>query len=136
MDARTAKLLAERPKGLARLVREVRAWAKLHPSTARNGTIAAAAVLILGYYFGVWLPTQHREKQALMAIAAERLTTSTLTRQTETDSCLAKTDKESEARWKAACKKRGERAGCALPVAMTEDLERQDASARNGCLVR
>jgi type II secretory pathway component PulM len=136
MDSRTEKMLAARPKGLVLVARNALAWAKMHKSEARAIAAATVVVLSVGYYYAIWRPAHERDQLALQALAAERLTTATSTRQVDIDICLAKTQTESENRWKAACKKRGERGGCALPGPITEALEREDASARNACLTR
>jgi hypothetical protein len=136
MDSRTAKLVADRPKGFARVIYDAKAWARMNRSTVRIASIAAFVVIAIGYYASVVLPAQRQEQRALQTLAAERLSSETSARQVETETCLAQAETDSEARWKAACKKRGGRGECVLPRSETEDLQRQEAQERNSCLVR
>ena len=52
------------------------------------------------------------------------------------DECLSKAAAAAEVRWKAACKARRERAGCALTARENQELRRKESEERNVCLMR
>jgi hypothetical protein len=146
MDPRTEKMLAERGQKAAsapptlksplRALNEVRTWTKAHGLAAKLGAGAIVVVLIAAHYVFVTMPAQRVERLQMEARAAERLKSETAASQVATDDCLSKASAEADARWNAACKTRRERAGCALPASLADELQRDESQARNACLMR
>lgn len=138
MDPRTEKMLTERARkgALVRALDDLRAWAKAHGPETKIGAAAAVVVMIAAHYFLVAKPAERSLQLQIDARAAERIRTETAARQVAMDDCLSKAKEEAEARWKAACKARGERGGCALAVRQTEELQQKEGQARNSCLMK
>lgn len=146
MDPRTERLLAEReqkaaaiPPFLRKPVRaagDIKFRLKSHGFAVKAGAAAAVVVMSAAYFFFVVKPAGRFEASQMAARAAERIKTETSARQIAMDDCLAKAAAESEARWKAACSARRERAGCALTARVNQDLQRKETEGRNACLMR
>ena len=145
MDPRTEKMLAERAEAAAKLPRplregirirdQVRAWVRVHKPHAILISTAMVATLVAGYYTMVVLPAAERDRTELETRSAERLKSSTASRQNAVDACLEKAKTDAEAEWVNACKARRQRAGCALPRGVVEEQRRRESAARNACLI-
>ena len=111
---------------------------RLKPHGFAVKACAVAAIVVMGaaYYLFIAIPAGRFEASQLAARAADRIKTDTSARQIAMDDCLAKAAAESEARWKAACNARRERAGCALSARQNQELQRQESEGRNACLMR
>jgi hypothetical protein len=146
MDPRTEKFLAEREqkaaaippilRGPVRAAGDLKFRLKPHGFVVKAAAVAALVVMCAAYYVFVATPAGRFEASQLAARAAERIKTDTSARQIAMDDCLAKAAAESEARWKAACNARRERAGCALTARVNQDLQRKETEGRNTCLMR
>ena len=72
----------------------------------------------------------------LSAQEAERIRNDVAARPIAMDECLSKAAVAAEARWKAACKARRDRAGCALTARENQELRQKESEERNTCLLR
>jgi hypothetical protein len=145
MDPRTEKLLAENAqkmqaipaplRGTVRAGNSATRWAKKNPTQTKIAAAAIVVVLLGAHYLFVQLPARRREQSQFNARAADRLKTETVERQTTTDDCLAKAKADADAKWEAACKARREKPGCALASAKVDELDAEEAKARNACLL-
>lgn len=146
MDPRTEKMLAERERKVAsmspllrrpvRCLNDSRGWVQAHRLAVKAGAAAAVLVLLAAYHLLVARPAERFEQSQLEARAAERIRTEASSRQLAVDDCLSKAAADAEAQWKAACKARGERAGCALTARQNQELQRKGSEARNTCLMK
>lgn len=146
MDPRTEKMLTERAqkaaaippllRGPVRALDDAKVWVKVNGTLAKIGAGVAAILVFAAYYVFVALPAQRFDQRQIDARAADRLRSDVAAGQIAADECLSKAQAEADARWNAACKTRRERAGCALPARLTENLQQQESQARNACLIR
>jgi hypothetical protein len=144
VDPRTEELLAKRAKPTVsakvwkgvRVVDAVLAWTKARRRLVWM-TLAVSFVLFAGsYQMQVARPAEVRAKAEFDARTADRIKADLADRSAALDGCLTKAEAEAEARWKAACKREGKRAGCALSRERTQALEREEGAARNACLLK
>lgn len=145
MDPRTEKMLADHAqkaasippplRGSVRALDDVKVWVKANGLLAKLGAAAAVILVFAAYYLFVAMPAQRLEQLQIDARAADRLRTETGAKQIAADDCLSKAQAEADERWSAACKARRERAGCALPARLTDQLQQKEAQARNACLL-
>jgi hypothetical protein len=146
MDPRTAKMLEEHraaaasapppPTGVAKLVKDLRTWAKANPLPARVAAGAAIVIFLIGYYFVIAVPMQQREYEEEQAHTLARLKVEAAARQTALDTCLSNAKTDTDDRWNKQCKVRRMKDGCALPSHLAELLERGEKQARNACLIQ
>ena len=146
MDPRTEKLLAENAQKMASIPAPLRGtvrarnsatrWFKRNPTQAKVSVAAGVVLLLAGHFFLVQLPAQRNEQTQFNARAADRLKAETVQRQTTTDECLARVKEEADAKWAAACKARREKPGCALASHQVDEMDAQEAQARNACLLK
>jgi hypothetical protein len=146
MDPRTEKLLEDRARrvastppllrGLVRASYDCKGWLKAHGLAVKAGAAAGIIVLFAAYHLLVVRPAERFAVSQVEARAAERIRAATVARQTAVDDCLSKADAEAAARWKAACRARRERSGCALTARLTDELQRKENDGRNACLMR
>ena len=144
MDPRTEELLYKRPRPSVsakvwksvRVVDAVLVWIKVRRRLVWM-TLALSFVLFAGsYQLQVARPAEIRAQAEVDARAADRIKADVVDRSALLDTCLTKAADEAEVRWKAACKREGKRAGCALSRERTQALQSQESSARNACLLK
>jgi hypothetical protein len=144
VDPRTAELIAQRrkPGVSSRLWRAVRVgeagivWIKKH-RLVTGLTLALSFVLFASaYQMQIERPAELRAKTEFDARTADRVKAEIANRSDALDGCLTKAKEEADARWTAACKREGKRAGCYLSREQTFKLQGQESSARNGCLLK
>lgn len=145
MDRRTAEMLAERDRRaaaapvlfrLTRLMNGAKSWIKAHQAPAIIASVASVVVLLWAYQVLVARPAEHRAKTELETRSVALMKVETTSRSVALEDCLTKTKAEADARWNAACRKRGQGKGCALSARQTEALQQEEGRARNGCLMR
>jgi len=139
-------MLAEREQKAASLpaalrgpisaVDDLKFRAKGHGSTVKAGVAVVALVLLAAYYFLIARPAARFEASQLSAHEAARIRNDVSARPVAMDECLSKAAAAAEARWKAACKTRRERAGCALTARENQALQQKESEERNVCLLR
>jgi hypothetical protein len=111
-------------------------WASTPRRATKLDVVVVSLALAAAYYLAVARPVQQRNAAAEQAHAVEKLKAETSTRQVELDKCLTAAQVESDARWKAICKAKGQGAGCLLTRRET-DAHTQDAGrVRNACLIK
>jgi hypothetical protein len=123
-------------RGPVRAVSDLKFRAKGHGSTVKAGVAIAAIALFAGYYLLVARPAARFEASQLSAHEADRIRNDVAARPIAMDECLSKAAAAAELRWKAACKARRERAGCALTARENQELRQKESEERNGCLLR
>ena len=145
MDPRTAEMLAENQRKaaahprlakLARTVERARALWKSHWLVVSIGGLTALILFSWSYQVVIARPAEMRARAEAEARAVAKMKVVTTTRSAALDECLGKVKSESDGKWNAVCRKRGQRGGCALPAWQTESLQREEQAARNGCLMR
>ena len=146
MDPRTERMLAEREqkeastpallRGPVRAASDLKFRAKSHGSAAKVGAAVVAIALFAGYYVLVARPAARFEASQLSAHEADRIRNDVAARPIAMDECLSKAAAAADLRWKAACKARRERAGCALTARENQELRQKESEERNGCLLR
>ena len=102
----------------------------------KAGAAVVAMVLLAGYYFLVARPAARFEASQLSAHEADRIRNDVAARPIAMDECLSKAAAAAEVRWKAACKARRERAGCALTARENQELRQKESEERNVCLMK
>ena len=146
MDPRTERMLAEREqkaasmpplvRGSVRAVDDLKFRAKGYGSTVKAGAIAALVAMVAAYYVLIARPAARFEASQLSAHEADRIRNDVAARPIAMDECLSKAAAAAESRWKAACKARRERAGCALSARENQELRQKETDERNVCLMR
>ena len=123
-------------RGPVRAVGDLKFRAKGQGSTVKVGAALVAVVLFAGYYVLIARPAARFEASQLSAQEAERIRNDVAARPIAMDECLSKAAAAAELRWKAACKARRERAGCALTARENQELRQKESDERNVCLMR
>ena len=123
-------------RGPARAVGDLKFRAKGQGSTVKAGAILAVVALIAAYYVLIARPAARFEASQLSAHEADRIRNDVAARPIAMDECLSKAAAAADLRWKAACKARRERAGCALTARENQELRQKESEERNGCLLR
>jgi hypothetical protein len=146
VDPRTERMLADREekaaatppllRGTVRAVGDLKFRAKGHGSAVKAGVAFVAVVMFAGYYLLIARPAAQFEASQLSAHEADRIRNDVAARPMAMEECLSKAAADAEARWKAACKARRERAGCALTARENQALRQKESEERNTCLLR
>lgn len=144
MDPRTAELLeqnrrkvaptpAPKPHGAGA---NARAWFAKYRLVA-SLTLGLSVLLFGGAYRAyIAKPAEMRAKTESESRAVEKMKSENATRTAAMEDCLSAAEADARARWNAACRERGQRAGCALPAAPADRLQQAEGTARNACLLR
>jgi hypothetical protein len=131
-EASTPPLL----RGPVRAAGDLKFRAKGHGFAVKAAAAVVAIVMVAGYYVLVARPAARFEASQLSAHEADRIRNDVAARPIAMDECLSKAAAAAELRWKAACKARRERAGCALTARENQELRQKESEERNVCLLR
>lgn len=123
-------------RGTVSAVGDLKFKAKGHGSTVKVGFAVVAIAMFAAYYLLIARPAARFEASQLSAHEADRIRNDVAARPIAMDECLSKAAADAEARWKAACKGRRERAGCALTARENQALRQKESEERNVCLLR
>ncbi len=144
MDPRTEELIAKRStatvsakvwKGV-RIADAVFVWIKVRRRLIWMTLALSFVLFAAAYQTQISQPAEVKAKADFDARSAERIRTEVVDRSAALDGCLTKVDADAADRWKAACRREGKRAGCALSRERTESLRLQENAARNACLLK